>query len=146
MNREQQLLKDIASKQAELEKLLKEKESLKYPLPFDPLGVWKVTTEGDCEGRSTRNLGTYEGHVLDIAKQLAGQAYYQLDFRRVTPKKVDSSPVSTKQEVNFRVADHGTKFGDQNDQLRLLGQHVRDGETLARGQYYGAAKLTWEVK
>lgn len=146
MNREEQLVKDIARKQAELEQLLKEKERLKYPLPFDPLGVWRVTTEGDCEGRSVRQLGTYEGHVLDIAKQLAGQAYYQLDFRRVEPKKVDTGPAKTHGEVHFRVDGHDTKFGDQNDQLRLLGQHVREGERLARGQFYGSAKLTWEVK
>ena len=32
--------------------------------PYDnPYGIWEVTTEGDCEGRTTRRLGVYSGYI-----------------------------------------------------------------------------------
>ena len=33
----------------------------------NPYGIWIVTTEGDCEGRSTRHLGVFQGYIDDIA-------------------------------------------------------------------------------
>jgi hypothetical protein len=40
-----------------------------------PVGWWKVTTEGDCEGRTTDDLGTHYGHVCEIALSLKGSGY-----------------------------------------------------------------------
>ena len=48
-----------------------------------PVGKWKVTTEGDVEGRSTKNLGIHEGHVADIAARLRKHCYYSLKFEAV---------------------------------------------------------------
>ena len=44
-------------------------------------GIWTVTTEGDCEGRTTTHLGTYEGYLDEIAFALAGKSSYKLTFR-----------------------------------------------------------------
>lgn len=52
-----------------------------------PVGWWVVTTEGDCEGRTTRNLGTHWGHVAEIAFQLADKSMYGLCFEPVTDKE-----------------------------------------------------------
>lgn len=62
----------------------------------DPYGYWEVTTEGDCEGRSTRQLGTFEGYIDEIALGLADKCYYSLTFKKVdiTPKIADSLVVS----------------------------------------------------
>lgn len=60
-------------------------------------GVWKVTTEGDCEGRTTRDLGEYEGYIDDIALSLANQCYYSLHFTRRNVKK---APAPKKGKVN----------------------------------------------
>jgi len=35
-----------------------------------PVGWWKVTTEGDQEGKSIKNLGWHYGHVVEIALSL----------------------------------------------------------------------------
>jgi hypothetical protein len=43
-------------------------------------GIWVVTTEGDCEGKSTKTLGCYRGFVDEIAFRLADKAYYALTF------------------------------------------------------------------
>ncbi len=54
-------------------------------------GTWKVTTEGDCEGRTTTHLGEHTGYIDDIAFALAARAYYSLRFSAVEPMVVDGS-------------------------------------------------------
>lgn len=44
-----------------------------------PIGRWRVTTEGYCEG-NTSDLGVHEGHVADIAIRLSGLANRGLTF------------------------------------------------------------------
>lgn len=56
-------------------------KDIKVP-EFDPVGIWKVTTEADCEGRTTRELGFWEGHIADIAFYLADYCSYSLYFSR----------------------------------------------------------------
>ena len=57
-------------------------------------GLWQVTTEGDCEGRSVCNLGVYEGNIDEIAFALADKCCYCLNFRAVSPKNytLDMTP------------------------------------------------------
>ena len=38
--------------------------------PMNTIGWWRVTTEGDVEGRSTTRLGLHYGHPVDIAYKL----------------------------------------------------------------------------
>jgi hypothetical protein len=45
-----------------------------------PDGIWKVSTEGDEEGRSTKNFGTFEGNFADLALQYGRAAFYKLDI------------------------------------------------------------------
>lgn len=57
-----------------------------------PIGWWKVTTEGDEEGRSTTDLGTHYGHLAEIAFHLADKVFYTLQFEAIAnppaaPKK-----------------------------------------------------------
>ena len=55
-----------------------------------PVGVWKVTTEGDCEGKTTRVLGTFKGHVSDIAMNLSrGVTGYKLTFQRESLDQIE---------------------------------------------------------
>lgn len=53
----------------------------------NPVGMWEVTTEGDCEGRTTKQLGVHEGHIVDIARNLASQTGYGLHFRKLKVSK-----------------------------------------------------------
>jgi hypothetical protein len=46
-------------------------------------GTFQVTTEADCEGRSTKNLGVYTGFIDEIALHLADKSYYSLRFREI---------------------------------------------------------------
>lgn len=58
------------------------------------MALWQVTTEGDCEGRTMKDLGYYEGNPVDIAFVLADKAMYSLTFSEVvativTPDELD---------------------------------------------------------
>ena len=89
-------LEDLTIEQ--LENLLAEKKEKQRTEPKSkihwesPVGFWKVTTEGDCEGRSTTDLGIHEGHISDIACNLAGYSMYGLRFSPVGSKNKQLEP------------------------------------------------------
>lgn len=73
-------------------------------IPQSTYGLWEVTTEGDEEGRTTRNLGTHEGHFDEIAFKLASQSYYSLRFRVIDSTEFrDKKPTGTKVAVSFDI-------------------------------------------
>ena len=49
----------------------------------DLFGNWEVTTEGDVEGKTTKQLGTYLGFVDVIALHLADKCHYSLRFKKI---------------------------------------------------------------
>lgn len=56
---------------------------------YSALGWWKITTEGDCEGKTITDLGIHYGYLDDLAFSLGGKAYYHLNFEfidRPVPK------------------------------------------------------------
>lgn len=133
---------EISTLRAELEqkeKYLKELES-KH---FEPMGLWSVTTEGDCEGRTTKQLGEHVGNIFDIAKQLAGQSYYQLSFKRkshITKHEHEKKKISN---VYFNVQDESVRIFDQDQQINKLMPNLPEGHKLTKGNYYGSLLLEW---
>jgi DNA-directed RNA polymerase subunit RPC12/RpoP len=81
-------------------------------------GVWNVTTEGDCEGKSIKNLGQYEGHIDEIALYLADKCYYSLCFRPTQkPETITLNP--TRESTNIML-DISSKTWDVKDDVLLL--------------------------
>lgn len=110
-----------------------------------PYGTWKVTTEGDCEGRSIRDLGTHEGYLDDIAFKLANKSYYSLTFHLIPDdKKIDVIPKSgTKVNVSLDI-DSGTWPSDMNSKQRVefFQNMLRGRDTfVTEGQYYASVTL-----
>lgn len=66
-------------------------------------GTFKVTTEGDCEGRSVRDLGVYTGYIDEIAFALADKCYYKLCFTLVEPTKLDLTPKKDTVEISLNI-------------------------------------------
>lgn len=85
--------KEVAASQTAIAKV--------HEFAGSPVGFWKVTTEGDCEGRSIRDLGVHEGHVADIAAALAGQAAYGLRFKKVNPTQEEPLEIKDKGKVSI---------------------------------------------
>ena len=84
------------------------------------IGWWRVTTEGDCEGRSTKTLGTYYGHVAEIALSLAGSAFYSLSFSPVENPAPAVRPSYTPEKNNVSVQlDIKSGTWDKNGESRL---------------------------
>ena len=102
-------------------------------------GIWQVTTEGDCEGRTTRHLGTFEGYVDEIALYLADKCY-SLMFR---PVVIPTELHPTKNEVSvYFDIDSGT--WDMSNQKRAIefGQLLKDRPVeVEEGQYFASVKI-----
>ncbi len=65
-------------------------------------GIWSVTTEGDCEGRTTTNLGIHQGFVDEIAFKLADKCYYYLRFEPVHLDNLTGKNITaTKVKIRF---------------------------------------------
>lgn len=105
-----------------------------------PIGWWNVTTEGDCEGRSVRDLGTFYGHVAEIALATEG-CYYSLKFEphpeMPVPAVIPSYEAVNLQGVNVTLginsktwdmdgvarAKHITEWFDTRDVVVRAGQY-----------------------
>lgn len=111
-------------------------------MDLEAYGTWTVTTEGDCEGRSTRDLGTHTGYLDDIAFALADKAYYGLQFKLVDLNQMKTKPkTGTKVQVSF---DASTLSGALPNGERvqfferiLKGRSVR----VSPGTYFGCVEL-----
>ena len=82
-----------------------------------PYGMWKVTTEGDCEGRSTKDLGIHEGFIDEIAFALANQAGYSLRF---SPAKINKEIAKSPKAKSVSVSlDIDSKTWDMTPEKRV---------------------------
>lgn len=103
-------------------------------------GFWKVTTEGDCEGRSTRDLGMHFGFIDDIAFALADQCYYSLCFKEIEPFDV-STPTATKVNVTLDI-DSGTWDMSSEQRRAFMENLLADRDTaVEKGEAYASVNL-----
>lgn len=109
-------------------------------------GNWTVTTEGDCEGRTTRNLGTYIGFVDEIAFHLADQSYYSLTFKRNPDQnEVRFQPKATKVNVKFAI-DSNTWDMSGKMRAKFWSEAIKTSQsgldvTVTEGNYFASVYL-----
>jgi len=105
-------------------------------------GTWHVTTEGDCEGRSVRDLGTHTGYFDEIAFALAKDAYYALRFSKVDPLALAAAPpTATKVQVSLDAAS-GTWDQDQSQRVKYFKTMLAGRDTIVRdGTYHACVEL-----
>ena len=105
-----------------------------------PFGYWSVTTEGDVEGRTTKNLGTFHGYIDEIAFHLADKCYYGLQFKALLPDEMSPKYLPTKSKVTVSLdISSGTwdlKNEDRKNYFKELLQDrpnviVKDGASYA---------------
>lgn len=107
-------------------------------------GLWEVTTEGDCEGRSTRNLGTHEGYVDEIAFALADKSYYALKFRLVEPLDLKKTTErATLKTVNVGFAIDSGSWDLRGESLQHYWQELlaERGVTVLGSGGYAAVEI-----
>lgn len=113
-------------------------------------GLWKVTTEGDCEDATTKNLGIYEGNISDIAFYLKDKCEYSLRFSPAKITEIDSVDVTHYGSVSVSLdISSGTWDMSCEDRVNyfkaLLNTENREHRitviTVEPGQYYASVKL-----
>lgn len=93
-------------------------------MPSSPVGWWHVTTEGDEEGKSIRDLGCWQGHIADIARMLADKCYYVLRFEELAaPPFIDETKGKISGEVEISL---GCKTGTWNLPHDLRAEIIGD--------------------
>ena len=106
-------------------------------------GLWEVTTEGDCEGKSTRKLGVYEGFIDDIAFALVGSCCYSLRFK---PFSFNDLPIpqNPKQKVSVMLdIDSGTWNMDNSERKQFFAELLKGRKvSVSDGQYYASVTLS----
>lgn len=115
---------------------------------YSVYGVFKVTTEGDCEGRTTRDLGTYEGYVDEIAFALADKCYYSLEFHKINPEefKLDMIPKRKSVDIHFDI-DSGTWDLEEKDRVKYFKNLFKDRDVeISNGNCYAGVKISTNKK
>lgn len=97
--------------------------------------LYKVTTEGDCEGRSRRDLGIWEGNISNIAFHLADKMVYSLTFEPIAinkPNKISKEKVIIS---SWKLKDNivNSKYLGTGD-FRVEKGGCYDGYTLYIGE------------
>lgn len=107
-------------------------------------GYWKVTTEGDVEGRSTRDLGTFRGHIDEIAFHLGDKCFYSLRFSPIEEKDLIPEFNINRVEVNISL-DINTGTWDMGSLQRVeyMKEVLKDRTDVEveEGNYYSSIKL-----
>lgn len=102
-----------------LNKTIAPKKSKLQEWADSPVGWWKVTTEGDCEGRSTDQLGMHYGHVVEIAMSLPSGPSYSYRFEKsahLPPEDVNAVHVerqAVRKEANISLEPINYKGGEK---------------------------------
>ena len=111
-------------------------------------GWWRVRTEGDCEGKSVRDLGTYFGELDDIAFGLADKCYYSLTFTRVDRPSISEDvlphPLCTKRNTVFVTLDIKSGTWDMKPDRRAVEVEKLMAARPVKvkvGQYYASVLL-----
>lgn len=99
-------------------------------------GTFEVTTEGDCEGRTTKNLGVYTGFIDEIALHLADKChYYSLRFREI---EIRTSFPATRDKVHVSF--------DSSFPLNVAQSVFKDRPVeVSDGQYYHSFLISREL-
>lgn len=115
---------------------------------ISPVGLWKVTTEGDCEGRSVRDLGVWKGHVADIAFTLRYKAMYGLRFSpyEIKNPKQPESAVGDTVNISLNI-NTGTWDMDDPERIKAIKAFLDQENTketvydVVESNYFASVKL-----
>ena len=110
----------------------------------NPYGLWHVTTEGNCEGKSITYLGTHEGFLDVIAQQLAYKSYYALQFTKVNPTSLAAvKPDAKRVNVSLDIAS-GTWKLSNDERVEFFNSLLKDRPvTVTNGTSYASVTLNF---
>lgn len=137
----EEIQKQINDKEKEIKALKAQKEALQNERNQNPVDTWVITTEGDCEGKSVKSLGTFTGHLGDILLKLHENAYYTYGVKRASVPIGLGEDVRDSAELNTVVPRfHDLPFGDQD----VAGAQKFFGPEflVVKGKHYRSMRIT----
>ena len=108
--------------------------------PKSPINLWKITTEGDCEGRSINHIATERGHFAELALKYSGYTCYTLTIEPVTPTNDDPNPRDDV-SVTFGSYSNATKGMNMEEKILSVSDWLGDDYDVTIGNYNGV-KIT----
>lgn len=118
------------------------KSSINNRKEYSIYGTYKVTTEGDCEGRSTRDLGVHTGYIDEIAFALADKCMYSLRFTMVQPIELDLTPKKDTVQISLDI-DSGAWDLNSTDALQFFKNFFKDRNVqVVNSLGYGKCTIT----
>lgn len=109
--------------------------------PTSAYGLWRVTTEGDVEGRTVRDLGVHEGWLDEIAFALAEDCYYSLRFINLDPQAFHGLKRISKKTVNVSFEFSGSMGASERKKYVTELLKDRPNVTVEDCNYYGSVRL-----
>lgn len=118
---------------------MKEKEvnhNSEYNIP-SRYGYWQVSTEGDEEGKSIRNLGVFHGNIDEIAFALADRVMWSLDFKQINPDDIPA-PKNYKTRINICLDLKDVPYSDYEKRIKIM-QQMLSGTNISveKGNAFG---------
>lgn len=109
---------------------------------FNEYGLWSVSTEGDCEGNTLRQLGVYRGHIDEIAMALANQAMYSLKFKPVDAESLPSNPTPVSSVSVQMDIDSGTWNMTPEERVEYMKEMCSGRPvSFSPGRYYASTVM-----
>jgi len=79
--------------------------------------IYQVTTEGDCEGKSTRTLGYCKGEISDIKAYFDDKKTYEIRVSEINVSVITSKSAEEKQLLMSRKKSLERQLEDIKKQL-----------------------------
>ena len=105
--------------------------------------TWHVTTEGDEEGRTIRDLGNHRGQIDEIAKSLSHLACYKLSF---SPVKVSAAlqEGTGRKSVMIELNDSSLSGMKPPERVKIMQKYLQNRPVVVKeSNYYGAVELVF---
>lgn len=83
-----------------------------------PEKIYRVTTEGDCEGRSVRILGYASGSPLDIKNYYEPQKAYDLKVEQIVVKEITPQSATEREALVLKQKELKEQLESINNQLK----------------------------
>lgn len=118
-------------------------KDMKNRKEYKNYGTFKVTTEGDCEGRSIRDLGVYTGYIDEIAFALADKCFYSLYFTLVEPPTaLDLTPKKDTVRISLDIESGAWDF-NVADAMEYFKEFFADRDVEVTGTHgYGSCTIS----
>jgi len=114
---------------------------MKTQKEYRRFGTWRVTTEGDEEGRTVRELGSYTGNFDEIAFALADKEFYKLTFEMVDAPPTEYKPVRDRVNISFHI-NSGTWDMHHLVRTQFFRRLLQDTDIdVTEGQLFASVKL-----